>query len=94
MLKKDCKELLVPIMNKNIASKLLLASGLGTFFALIFWIISYSNITNPAVASILGQMSAIFIIILARVYLKEIITPVRILSICIAFFGMLLVVIG
>ena len=94
LLKKDCKELLLPIMNKNIASKLLLASGLGTFFALIFWIIGYSNIVNPALASILGQMSAIFIIILARIYLKEIITPVRILSICISFFGMLLVVTG
>ena len=94
LLKKDCKELLLPIMNKNIASKLLLASGLGTFFALIFWIVGYSNIPNPALASILGQMSAVFIIILARIYLKEVITPIRVISMCIAFFGMALVVTG
>ena len=94
LMKKDCKELLLPIMNKNIASKLLLASGLGTFFALIFWIVGYSNIPNPALASILGQMSAVFIIILARIYLKEIITPIRVISMCIAFFGMALVVTG
>ena len=94
LLKKDCKELLLPIMNKNIASKLLLASGLGTFFALIFWIVGYSNIPNPALASILGQMSAVFIIILAKIYLKEAITPIRIISMCIAFFGMALVVTG
>ena len=81
-------------MDKSIGLKLLLASGLGTFLALNFWIIAYAHIEKTALTSILGQMSAIFIIILARIFLKENITPVRIVSMCVAFLGVALVVTG
>ena len=88
------KDLLAPVMNKIVGLKLLLASGFGTFFALNFWIIGYAYMEETALTSILGQMSAIFIIILARIFLKETITAVRIISMCIAFFGVILVVTG
>ena len=92
--KKNWKELLQPAMNKQVGLRLLLASGLGTFFALNFWIIGYAYMKETALTSILGQMSAIFIIILARIFLKEVITPVRIISMCIACFGVILVITG
>ena len=94
LLQKNWKELLVPAMNKDIGMKLLIASGLGTFFALNFWIIGYAYMEETALTSILGQMSAIFIIILARIFLKERITTIRIISMCVAFFGVVLVIIG
>ena len=49
---------------------------------------------ETALTSILGQMSAVFIIILARVFLGETITTVRIISMCVAFFGLILVIMG
>ena len=94
LLQKNWKGLLVPAMNKDIGVKLLIASGLGTFFALNFWIIGYAYMEETALTSILGQMSAIFIIILARIFLKERITTIRIISMCIAFFGVILVITG
>ena len=92
--KKNWKDLLRPAMNRGIGLKLLLASGLGTFFALNFWIMGYASMDKTALTSILGQMSAIFIIILARIFLKETITKVRIISMCVAFLGVVLVVTG
>ena len=92
--KKNWRELLKPVINKDVRLKLLLASGLGTFFALNFWIMGYASMDKTALTSILGQTSAIFIIILARIFLKETITPLRAMSMCIAFFGVVLVVSG
>ena len=90
--KRDWKALLAPVMNKDIGLRLLIASGLGTFLALNFWIIGYAYMEETALTSILGQMSAIFIIILARIFLKETITAIRIISMCLAFVGVALVV--
>ena len=94
LMQKNWKDLLVPAMNFNIGSRLLIASGLGTFFALNFWIIGYAYMEETALTSILGQMSAIFIIVLARIFLKEKITTFRIIAMCIAFFGVILVILG
>ena len=94
LLQKNWKELLAPAMNKDVGLRLLIASGLGTFFALNFWIIGYAYMEETALTSILGQMSAIFIIILARIFLKERVTVIRIISMCVAFFGVILVIIG
>ena len=60
LLKKNWRELLRPALNKGVGFKLLLGSGLGTFFALNFWIIGYAYMEGTALTSILGQMSAIF----------------------------------
>ena len=94
LLQKNWRELLAPAINRDVGLRLLVASGLGTFFALNFWIIGYAYMKETALTSILGQMSAIFIIILARIFLKETITTVRIVSMCIAFIGVVFVVSG
>ena len=65
---------------------------MGTFLALSFWIIGYANITKPAIASILGQTSVIFIFILSALILKEKITSKRFVAITVAILGVLLTI--
>jgi len=90
LLKKNKKSLLKPLTNKNVLSKLLLASVIGPFFALGFWILGYAFIDKPSIASIISQTSVIFIVILSWIFLKEKLTPLRIVSISFAFIGVLL----
>jgi len=90
LFKKNKKNLLKPLTNRNILSKLLLASVIGPFFALGFWILGYAFIDKPSIASIISQTSVIFIVILSWIFLKEKLTPLRIVSISFAFIGVLL----
>ena len=90
LFKKNKKSLLKPLTNKNVLSKLLLASVIGPFFALGFWILGYAFIDKPSIASIISQTSVIFIVILSWIFLKEKLTPLRIVSISFAFIGVLL----
>ena len=82
---------LLAIKKSFIGLKLLISSGLGTFIALMFWIIGYANIEKPPVASIIGQTAVIFIIILSFIFLKEKISKLRIISIFIALSGVFLI---
>jgi len=90
LFKKDKKSLLKPLANKIVLSKLLLASIIGPFFALGFWILGYAFIDKPSIASIISQTSVIFIVILSWIFLKEKLTPLRLVSISFAFIGVLL----
>ena len=76
----------------NLIIKILFSSILGTFIALSFWIIGYANIEHPPVASILGQTSVIFIILLSWFFLKEKITKQRIVAMLFALSGVILTI--
>ena len=91
LFKKNKLIYLKPLKKSNMILKILIGSGLGTFIALSFWIIGYANIEKPPVASIIGQTSAIFIIILSYVFLKEKISKLRIISILFALSGVVLI---
>ena len=81
-------------LNKSILMwKILISSGLGTFMALSFWIIGYANIEKPPIASIIGQSSTIFVLILSYFILKENITKFRIAAMFLACFGVILIII-
>ena len=82
---------LKPLKKSNMIIKIILSSGLGTFIALSFWIIGYANIEKPPIASIIGQTSVIFIIILSFIFLKEKISKLRIVSILCALCGVVLI---
>lgn len=82
--------LLSPLKNIRIVWKIILSSGLGTYLALSFWILGYANIQKPPIASILGQTSAVFIIILSWIFLKEKISKLRLVSILFAGIGVYL----
>ena len=90
---QDDKILLIqPLKKSKNIKKVLIGSGLGTFLALGFWIIGYANIEHPPIASILGQTSVIFIILLSWLFLKERITPIRLLSMSFAIAGVCLTI--
>jgi len=63
---------------------------LGTYVGLIVWIAGMKH-TQASIASALNQMSTIFIFILAAVFLKEKVTPAKLLSVILAILGALLV---
>ena len=90
LFQKNKVKLLSPLKNFKILWKIILSSSLGTYLALSFWILGYANIQKPPIASILGQTSAIFIIILAWIFLKEKISKLRLVSILFAGIGVYL----
>ena len=89
---QNLKQLFYSLFNWKTIWKIILSSGLGTFLALSFWIIGYANITKPAIASIVGQTSVIFIFILSALVLKEKITSKRFVAITAAILGVLLTI--
>ena len=93
LFQKNKKKLLIPLKKSKNLWKIILSSGLGTFIALSFWIIGYSYIEKPPIASIIGQTSVIFITILAWLILNEKISKTRLISMGIAIIGVLLITI-
>ena len=91
---KDRHQLLKPLKDKNNYRPLIIASILGPFLALGCWILGYAFISKPSVASIIGQTSVIFIVILSWLFLKEKITRLRILSTIFVFIGVILVIVN
>ena len=67
------------------------ASICGNYLAILFWM-GGMKYTTASKAAILNQMSTIFIFIMAAVFLKEKITPNRIVAICLALTGACLTV--
>ena len=92
MFQNDKILLIQPLKKSKNIKKVLIGSGLGTFLALGFWIIGYANIEHPPIASILGQTSVIFIILLSWLFLKERITSIRLISMLFALIGVCLTI--
>ena len=69
---------------------LIMGSFLGTFLSVIFWLSGYKY-TLAGRAAIYNQLSTIFIIIMAAIFLKEAMTPKKWLAVCCALCGALLV---
>ena len=87
LFQKNKRLLILPLKQSRILWKIIISSGLGTFMALGFWIIGYANIDTPPIASIIGQTSVIFIIILSYIILNEKISKSRIISMIIGLLG-------
>lgn len=92
LFQKNKLKLLLPLKKKSIILKIVISSGLGTFIALSFWIIGYANIQKPPVASIIGQTSVLFIILLSYLFLNEKISKIRIIAMFFSLLGVLLIV--
>ena len=90
LLKKNKYDLIQPLKTKNNFRILCIASVLGPFLALSFWILGYTFIAKPSVTSIITQTSVVFIVILSWLFLKEKITQLRILSTILVFIGVIL----
>ena len=88
---KNKYQLLLPLKEKSNTIPLIIASIIGPFLALGFWILGYAFIAKPSVASIISQTSVIFIVLLSWFFLKEKLTYLRIISTICVFFGVVLV---
>tara|TARA_A100001011_G_scaffold168981_1_gene177982 strand:+ start:5328 stop:6257 length:930 start_codon:yes stop_codon:yes gene_type:complete len=91
LLQKNKLKKIKPLKLKQNHIPLIIASVIGPFFALGCWILGYAFIDKPSIASIIGQSSVIFIILLSWFFLKESLTKLRILSAVLVFFGVILV---
>ena len=69
---------------------LIIGAFLGTFLSVIFWLAGYKY-TLAGRAAIYNQLSTIFIIIMAAIFLKEAMTPKKWLAVFFALCGALLV---
>ena len=94
LFQKNKAKLLAPLKQSAVIKKIIIGATIGTFMAMSLWILGYSNIKYPPVASLLGQTSCIFILILAWVVLKEPISKKRVIAMCISLIGVVLVIIG
>ena len=63
---------------------------LGTYLSVIFWLAGYKY-TLAGRAAIYNQLSTVFIIILARVFLKEPMTSKKLIGVSLAIFGAMIV---
>tara|TARA_B100000609_G_C17205749_1_gene430839 strand:- start:1111 stop:2070 length:960 start_codon:yes stop_codon:yes gene_type:complete len=86
-LQSNKQQLLIPLKKYKNIKILILASVLGPFLALAFWILGYAYIDKPSVASIISQMSVVFISILSWYFLNEKVSKIKILSVITAFIG-------
>ena len=68
----------------------ILGAFLGTYLSVIFWLAGYKY-TLAGKAAIYNQLSTVFIIILARVFLKEPMTSKKIIGVSLAIFGAMIV---
>ena len=80
----------MPLKKKNNLIPLIIASIIGPFLALGFWILGYAFIPDAPVVSVIQQTSVIFIVLLSWGFLKEKITSLRILSMICVFLGVIL----
>ena len=94
LFQKNKNQLLAPLKQKKNYIPLIVASILGPFFALGFWILGYAFISKPSIASIISQTSVVFIVLLSWLFLKEKLTLFRILSTILVFLGVVLVAIN
>ena len=94
LFQKNKFQLLMPLKIKFVALKIIVASGLGTFLALSFWIIGYANIKKPPVASILGQTSVLFIVVLSYFFLHEKTSKTKLIAMMFAVCGVFFIVLN
>jgi drug/metabolite transporter (DMT)-like permease len=79
-----------PLMSLKNAKILAPASFLATYLSLVIWM-GGMKYTQASIAAALNQMGAIFIFILAAIFLKEKITLLKLTAVIIAFAGAILV---
>jgi len=79
-----------PIFSKKTILLLLPASLLAAYFSNVIWI-GGMKYTLASIASALNQLNTIFVFVLAAVFLKEKITPLKLAALTLAFAGAMLV---
>ncbi len=84
------KAILGPLLRLKNIKILIPASLLGSYLSLVIWM-GGMKYTQASIASALNQLNTIFIFILAAIFLKERITPLKLAAVIFAFAGAFLV---
>jgi len=89
-LKPGRREIIRPLRSSKNLGLLVPASLLASYLSLLVWM-GGMKFTQASVAATLNQMSAVFVFILAAVFLKERVTPLKLAAVILAFAGAVLV---
>jgi drug/metabolite transporter (DMT)-like permease len=87
------KKIVMPTLNRRSIIYLFSGSFLGAYMAMILWLAGM-KFTKASIAAALNQTSNIFIFIFAALFLKEPITPRRVVGIVIGVTGAFIVTFG
>lgn len=90
ILKSGIKQVIQKFKQGLTNQYVILGAFLGTYLSVIFWLAGYKY-TLAGRAAIYNQLSTVFIIILARVFLKEPMTSKKIIGVSLAIFGAMIV---
>ena len=90
ILKSGIKQVIQKFKKGLTNQYVILGAFLGTYLSVIFWLAGYKY-TLAGRAAIYNQLSTVFIIILARVFLKEPMTSKKIIGVSLAIFGAMIV---
>jgi len=90
ILKSGIKQVIQKFKQGLANQYVILGAFLGTYLSVIFWLAGYKY-TLAGRAAIYNQLSTVFIIILARVFLKEPMTSKKIIGVSLAIFGAMIV---
>jgi drug/metabolite transporter (DMT)-like permease len=83
---RDRRKILRPLLVRANWKAMVPASFLGSYLSLILWM-GGMKVTQASVAAVLNQLSTIFIVIIAAVFLKERLTGWKIAAVVMAFIG-------
>ncbi|MCZ6674832.1 MAG: DMT family transporter [Verrucomicrobia bacterium] len=79
------------VFKSRLPWKVMIIGGfIGSYLALLTWLIGFKY-TTASIASILNQTSVIFILLLAAVFLKERLSPLKIAGAVLSFAGVFLI---
>jgi drug/metabolite transporter (DMT)-like permease len=84
------KAILEPLLRLKNMKILIPASLLGSYLSLVIWM-GGMKYTQASIAAAINQLNTIFIFILAAIFLKERITPLKLAAVIFAFAGAFLV---
>lgn len=90
ILKSGIKQVIQKFKQGLTNQYVILGAFLGTYLSVIFWLAGYKY-TLAGRAAIYNQLSTVFIIILARVFLQEPMTSKKIIGVSLAIFGAMIV---
>ena len=90
ILKSGIKQVIQKFKQGLTSQYVIFGAILGTYLSVIFWLAGYKY-TLAGRAAIYNQLSTVFIIILARVFLKEPMTSKKIIGVSLAIFGAMIV---
>ena len=90
ILKSGIKQVIQKFKQGLTNQYVILGAFLGTYLSVIFWLAGYKY-TLAGRAAIYNQLSTVFIIIFARVFLKEPMTSKKIIGVSLAIFGAMIV---